>query len=624
MLRPRPTLWTEILVRREDAGAVLETLARSQLMELERQESLELPFEEISVAPARASTEAAIALMTRYRDVLPPPRLRRSASEVAATTHPEPSDTLAALQGWARDIQPLREAMRTRRAEQDRLEHLARCLAAVSDDGLDLSYLAREDVRPWRAFLALREGPRENLKGLMPAGSEVRYFDAAEKETQTQVALGLVPAADYADVESRLHGRRWQFAVVPGWLQGQPPAARRQLQERLAALARECGEIRARVAELNTRHDAAGLRWIAEWHAWLAQALASSWSGAHFLLLTGWVPADRYRQLVQGLERSGLPFLARHVQPVEGGQPPVVLRNPRWSRPFEVFVRAFGLPGVDAADPSPLLAIVMPLMFGYMFGDVGHGLLLLLTGWALRRRVPVLGLLIPAGVSSMAFGFLFGSVFSNEHWLAPLWVHPMEDPLLILAVPLVFGVGLMLTGIALAVLQSWWNRALAGWWREELPSAGTYIGILVAIASVPLGIAVVVAALLVGVGLRFAGGGSFGQRLASVGDLLAGLLEDIFQLLINTLSFVRVGAFALAHAGLSSAVISLAGMSDALSLQLLTLVLGNLFVTALEGLVVSIQTTRLVLFEFFRRFLHTGGRPFRPLLPPESVQVGTA
>jgi V/A-type H+-transporting ATPase subunit I len=126
------------------------------------------------------------------------------------------------------------------------------------------------------------------------------------------------------------------------------------------------------------------------------------------------------------------------------------------------------------------------------------------------------------------------------------------------------------------------------------------------------------------VGLRFAGGGSFGQRLASVGDLLAGLLEDIFQLLINTLSFVRVGAFALAHAGLSSAVISLAGMSDALSLQLLTLVLGNLFVTGLEGLVVSIQTTRLVLFEFFRRFLHTGGRPFRPLLPPESVQVGTA
>jgi len=91
------------------------------------------------------------------------------------------------------------------------------------------------------------------------------------------------------------------------------------------------------------------------------------------------------------------------------------------------------------------------------------------------------------------------------------------------------------------------------------------------------------------------------------------LLEDGMQLAINMLSFIRLGAFTLAHSGLSTAVMVLAVIPENTILQLFIFVLGNVLVIALEGLVVSIQTTRLVMFEFFRRFMEGSGRPFKPL-----------
>jgi V/A-type H+-transporting ATPase subunit I len=83
-----------------------------------------------------------------------------------------------------------------------------------------------------------------------------------------------------------------------------------------------------------------------------------------------------------------------------------------------------------------------------------------------------------------------------------------------------------------------------------------------------------------------------------------------------------VGAFALAHAALSDAIVTMARVPDSAVAGLLILVVGNVVVICLEGLVVSIQTTRLVLFEFFNRFLRGGGRVFRPLAAPPVLVHG--
>jgi V/A-type H+/Na+-transporting ATPase subunit I len=132
-------------------------------------------------------------------------------------------------------------------------------------------------------------------------------------------------------------------------------------------------------------------------------------------------------------------------------------------------------------------------------------------------------------------------------------------------------------------------------------------------------------------GLSLAGAGWFvlgsmlstpAHRLAALGTGLAQFVEQALQLLVNTVSFARVGAFALAHAGLSAAITGVAEAAGGVAYWIV-LLLGNLLILALEGLVVGIQTTRLMLFEFFVRFLKGTGRVFRPLPPPLAPHLPT-
>ncbi len=154
------------------------------------------------------------------------------------------------------------------------------------------------------------------------------------------------------------------------------------------------------------------------------------------------------------------------------------------------------------------------------------------------------------------------------------------------------------------------------WLATDAGFVVTYLGLLAA-PFVPAALA------LAGAGaLWFCLGHAAQARRASAAFAAFGeLVERLLQILINTLSFARVGAFALAHAGLSSALVALMEAAGHPLLQALVLVLGNAVVMLLEGLVVSIQTTRLVLFEFFTRFLEAQGRVFRPLPPPPSMTL---
>ena len=94
------------------------------------------------------------------------------------------------------------------------------------------------------------------------------------------------------------------------------------------------------------------------------------------------------------------------------------------------------------------------------------------------------------------------------------------------------------------------------------------------------------------------------------------LLQSSYELAVNTLSFARIGAFALAHAALTHMLLELAAAIESDGVRMLTLVLGHGVIIAIEGILVFVQTTRLVLFEFFVRFLRADGRLFRPIDSP--------
>jgi V/A-type H+-transporting ATPase subunit I len=251
-------------------------------------------------------------------------------------------------------------------------------------------------------------------------------------------------------------------------------------------------------------------------------------------------------------------------------------------------------------------------MFGFMFGDIGHGAVLLVAGLLLRRRLPVLQLLIYGGAASMLFGAAFGSVFALETIVPALWVHPLEEPLLMLALPMAGGAILLLIGMCLDALQAYWQQRGRYWWETGAGLMLCYLALLGSIKEPRLLWLALAGAAWFVAGHAFV---SPGQRLSAAAGAAAEFIESMLQLVVNTISFVRVGAFALAHAGLSMAVVGLSDAADSLLLTVIILILGNVLIIALEGLVVAIQTTRLVLFEFFIRFLHAEGRPFRPLAP---------
>jgi V/A-type H+-transporting ATPase subunit I len=180
-----------------------------------------------------------------------------------------------------------------------------------------------------------------------------------------------------------------------------------------------------------------------------------------------------------------------------------------------------------------------------------------------------------------------------------------------------FAVGLLCLGLLLSGLGALWRGALNQWLLVDLGFLVLYVGLIVWLAGGAAGIWLV----LTGFAWYLIGSFLVHRRFLGALAALGHLAESGMQILVNTLSFARVGAFALAHAALSMAVVTMAD-SAPLWAAVLIMVLGNLIIILLEGLVVSIQTTRLVLFEFFNRFLRGSGRVFRPLSAPPGL--GTA
>jgi len=220
----------------------------------------------------------------------------------------------------------------------------------------------------------------------------------------------------------------------------------------------------------------------------------------------------------------------------------------------------------------------------------------------------------------MVFGVLFGSVFCRDDIIPALWMRPLAEPITMLEIGIAMGVVIIIIGLLLDAVQMHWRGEAAHWWAHRA-------GLLVAYAGL-LGAAFRSEALLIaGLGaVWFVFGAALlakRSRFSALTGAAAEFVEEALRLLVNTVSFARVGACALAHAGLSVAVVQIAVASGRYGYWLV-LVVGNVVIIALEGVVVSIQTTRLLLFEFFIRFLTGAGREFKPLPPPVIPQTALA
>ena len=618
-LRPAMARWFELLIARDELSEALERLADTREVELQARSDTSAT---VLLPALRATVDEFKRSSRRYGEFWPPPE----SAPPSRAREPEEISAIALqrLHAWTAAADPLIDELQKLALERTQLEMLESLIAQSAGELPDLRLFAvAGPLLASRAYL-LPSAPK--ALGIPPSVITQSIHGA---EANFLLAVG--PAEQIAALDDTLGASKARRFSVPPGLPAGMAAARAEILGKIEAIRGKSAILESQLAQLHRSHSLDSALGDLQFIEWLVDNVPSLALTEHFAWVTGWTSDPDGTRFRAALDRAHLHYLLRFPKAPQELIQPAVLRNPRWVRPFELFTRLLGMPSADETDPSRLLAFLAPLLFGFMFADVGQGAVLVAAGAALRRRYPATELLVPGGIAAIIFGILFGSVFANEQWLPALWLRPLERPLVMLEASLAGGACVILLGLVLDAVQFHWSGRAAQWWSARAGLVWCYLGAIC--TPIDRRAAWVAAAGVVwyligstvfepssrppgtrGPAARVAGG--FARLAIAAGEGL----ETLLQLAINTVSFVRVGAFALAHAGLGYAVAGLAaGVGAATGLRAtswLMLAAGNALIIAIEGLVVGIQTTRLVLFEFFIRFLRGSGRAFRPLPLP--------
>ena len=317
--------------------------------------------------------------------------------------------------------------------------------------------------------------------------------------------------------------------------------------------------------------------------------------------------------------------------------PPTQLKNNWLFKPFETIVQLYGLPSYYEIDPTPFLALTFMLMFGIMFGDIGQGAMYFLVGLLIMKKSEVAGgVLTRLGCSSIVFGFVYGSLFGLEQHQLP-WLPSLTGPVLsqqnimrILLVGVAFGIVVLSVSYIIGIINAlrrkdieeglFGKNGLAGYvfFLGFVLTAVSIVGVIPLPVSVPLTLMLIM--LLLMILKEPITNAILGHRPYIHGDASSYFIESSFEgvetilsALSNGISFIRVGAFALNHAGLFMAFLVMAGMTTNVFLQILILIIGNILILTLEGLVVFIQGLRLQYYEMFSKYFKGDGIAYEPI-----------
>jgi len=361
-----------------------------------------------------------------------------------------------------------------------------------------------------------------------------------------------------------------------------------------------------------------------------------------FYILCGWMTesdAKRFQKEIEDDDNTFCIIEDNHNNIMS--KPPTKMKNPKLFKPFEMYVEMYGLPCYNEIDPTILIGITYSFLFGFMFGDAGQGLCLLIGGYLLYRfkKVRLAGIISCCGVFSTIFGLLFGSIFGFEDIIDAVWLRPSEamtnlpfigklNTVFVVAVGL--GMLIILMCMVLNIINSRRDHNTEKMYFDTNGVAGLvfYFALAATIVLYMSGKALPATAILVIMFVVPLLVMFFKEPLTAIVEKKAEKIEggvgmfitqgffELFEVLLsyfsNTLSFVRVGAFAVSHAAMMQVVLMLAGAEAGGSPNWAIVIGGNLFVCGMEGLIVGIQVLRLEYYELFSRFYRGSGRAFKP------------
>lgn len=431
-----------------------------------------------------------------------------------------------------------------------------------------------------------------------------------------------------SEVDGIFNIQKFERELLPDDLIRTPKEYLRNLKEEINAKERENSELNAQIEKIRKEGMTKILSLYRELQTYdkintIKKYIVHDQNGSFYVV--AWIPENNLRKMQKKLE--GIPDIDYVVR--DGANPPTKLKNNKIIKPFEELVKMYGMPKMDELDPTWFVALTTFIMFGFMFGDVGHGLVFLILGiiLLLKKKKTSGAILFAGGLSSTIFGVLYGSVFGKEDIIKPVLISPMNDINTMLVYGIVVGTIFILMAMFLNIINGIKNKDMKKIFLDKNGVAGVALYSFVWVCVVyyflkgkmlvSINVIIAIALVLVIVIMFNDQISNFLEKkkekaTTPIVEKIFEIIEMLLSFLSNTISFLRLAAFAINHAGLCMAVYLLADMSTGAG-NILIAVLGNVIVLVLEGLIVGIQTLRLEYYELFSRFYDGSGKEYKSI-----------
>jgi V/A-type H+-transporting ATPase subunit I len=439
----------------------------------------------------------------------------------------------------------------------------------------------------------------------------------------------------------------------------------KEIQKRQGEIARDKKHVEKELADAKKKYGEKllALREIVQIEKDLAETTSFTGKTKRVYVLEGWVPTKKVESLKSMIEEvSHGHALVKSMKPKKGETIPTKLDNPGIFKPFEVLVETFGLPAYKELDPTPIFALTFPLFYGLMFGDVGHGLILVLLGLLVVKLaksingVKSLGVIIMVcGLFSMVFGFVYGEAFGmsqeTQHEImgfafpmlfpvteelhgalktVPL-TNPVEFPIKFLQMAVLVGAVHIGSGIVMNLLNKIKEKQYLAAIAVPLPKLWLYYGFVYLFytywidfnawgQNLPLVIALIpvpLVLIMLSEVIRHLPHIDMKHLPALLGEGAFEAFDTLLNFLSNSISYSRIFALALVHAGLFIALYKVAHLFMEMPvvgglIWFLVVLAGTAGILALESIIVFLHSLRLHYYEWFTKFYGADGVKYVP------------
>ena len=652
----------ELMVLKDDISAVIEYIGKKENFQFQtklKERAASESDEQNSEASLNIDSQFYDGLLKAYTEL----GFNETSYDIKSCTAPRDEDRKKAA-----DVIAAYTQLKNRIAEasDEALKVSDAYKEAMAFSNLKVSYSELEHL----SFLSLRigripENQYEDLKDRLEGSAVVIKLG----NDASHVLVASSKKGRFA-LDAELKSHNFVELEVPSDFKGVPESALKGLEEQKAESEKRLNELNEEKANFAETHKSQlehllGCFTIAV----QIEAITGRLESTELVYrITGWIPATETENYMKGLDELTEGRIAIRVyEPFEvpsvmsgKEQVPVKLQHGKFVKSFERMIFSYGSPIYGSIDPTPFVAVFFTILFGIMFGDFGQGLFFVLFGILMGLNVIKVGgwnkfapIFMAIGISSSIMGLLTGEFFGTETVLEPFaeWVTgffgkphapilhlmPSADPKSIYVMFGVFGVAVAIgfvintCGLLLNIINNLIRRnyaealfgknGIAGavffWYVIALVlrivlakhSVALYDIIIIAVSLFFAAFAEPFERALEGEKPLFENG--FGTYIISS---LVEIIEVISGYLSNTISFVRVGAFALSHAVLNFTILTLTNMvgGPGSAGGIIVLIAGNALIIVLEGMIVAIQVIRLQYYEFFSKFFHETGKEFKP------------